>query len=164
MRHAPTFHEELLWKRLRNRRLDHLKFRRQVPLSRFVADFVCLRHRLVVEADGPFHDPEKDAVRDAWLKSDGFQVLRFPNSMVSNRPNEVVATILQAVAFRPQTSSTHRQSGMRSKPERPSRQPTWKPNNRSAADPVIDPSSGASRHLLPQGEKGAPRRNLIQSQ
>ncbi len=69
MRHAPTFHEGLLWKLLRNRRLEHLKFRRQVPLGRYVADFLCPRHRLIVEADGPFHDPEKDAVRDAWLKA-----------------------------------------------------------------------------------------------
>jgi|GEM_PF-710554 len=99
MRHAPTFHEALLWKLLRNRRLEHLKFRRQMPLGRFIADFVCLRHRLVVEADGPFHDAEKDALRDAWLKSDGFRVLRFANSVVSNKPDVVVAAILQAIAL-----------------------------------------------------------------
>jgi very-short-patch-repair endonuclease len=41
-----------------------------------------LRHRLVVEADGPFHDPEHDARRDAWLVSQGFRVLRFTNSQI----------------------------------------------------------------------------------
>ena len=101
MRHTPTFHEELLWTLLRNRRLEHLKFRRQAPLGRYIADFVCLRHRLVVEADGPFHDPAKDAVRDAWLRSDGFRVLRLPNSAISNKPEEIVAAILEAVAHPP---------------------------------------------------------------
>ncbi|MDB5472286.1 MAG: hypothetical protein JWR84_3846 [Caulobacter sp.] len=97
MRRAPTFHEDLLWKLLRNRRLERLKFRRQVPIGRYVADFLCLRHRLIIEADGPFHDPGQDAIRDAWLKSQGFHVLRFPNSTVSNRPNELVTAILKAV-------------------------------------------------------------------
>ena len=96
MRHAPTFHEELLWKLLRDRRLEALKFRRQVPLGRYVVDLVCLRHRLVVEADGPFHDPERDAARDAWLKDEGFRVLRFANSAISNRTTEVTEAILKA--------------------------------------------------------------------
>ena len=97
MRRAPTFHEKLLWDILRNRRLERLKFRRQVPLGRYVLDFLCLRHRLIIEADGPFHDSDKDAVRDAWLRSQGFRVLRFPNSTVSNRPNDIEAAILKAI-------------------------------------------------------------------
>ena len=104
MRHAPTFNEGVLWKLLRNRRLEHLKFRRQAPIGRYIVDFLCLRHRLVVEADGPFHDLDRDAVRDAWLQGEGFVVLRFPNNAVSNRPDEVVAAILKIVE-RPTTGA-----------------------------------------------------------
>jgi very-short-patch-repair endonuclease len=64
--------ERLLWRRLRGRGLADLKFRRQVAIGRYVVDFVCLRHRLIVEADGPFHDPVQDAARDAWLALQGF--------------------------------------------------------------------------------------------
>jgi very-short-patch-repair endonuclease len=107
MRHTPTFHEEALWKVLRNRRLEGLKFRRQVPLGRYIVDFLCLRHRLIVEADGPFHDVDRDAIRDAWLSAQGFRILRFPNSDIANRPNEVQAAILNAVSA-PVTHEFHR--------------------------------------------------------
>ena len=74
--------EKYLWKLLRDRRLEGLKFRRQFPLGPYVLDFVCLRYRLVIEADGPFHDPEHDAKRDAWLAEQGFRVLRFDNKVI----------------------------------------------------------------------------------
>jgi len=93
--------EQKLWSLLRDRRLEGLKFRRQFPAGRYVLDFVCLRHRLVVEADGPFHDPERDAERDAWLCSQGFRVLRFPNHAVNSRDWEVIGRILQAVKAPP---------------------------------------------------------------
>ncbi|HWF75936.1 MAG TPA: endonuclease domain-containing protein [Caulobacteraceae bacterium] len=81
---------------MRDRRLDGLKFRRQVPLGPYVADFVCLRHRLVIEADGPFHDAEHDARRDDWLRSQQFRVLRFPNTMIAVYPDEVLERIREA--------------------------------------------------------------------
>lgn len=96
-RQRPTSVETALWKVLRDRRLANLKFRRQVPVGRYVADFLCFRHRLVVEADGPFHEPEEDLIRDAWLSAQGFKVLRFPNGCVVARPHEVIAAILDAV-------------------------------------------------------------------
>jgi very-short-patch-repair endonuclease len=96
MRKAPAFHENLLWKILRDRRLEHLKFRRQVPLGRYIADFLCPRHRLIVEADGPLHDPAHDAERDAWLRSQGFRVLRFKNAVVSGNPGTILTAILEA--------------------------------------------------------------------
>src|SRR6267143_1179263 len=68
-RRTSSVTEDLLWQMLRDRKLDGLKFRRQVPMGPYILDFLCLRHRLVVEADGPFHDPEHDARRDAWLAS-----------------------------------------------------------------------------------------------
>jgi very-short-patch-repair endonuclease len=89
--------EPALWNLLRDRRLEGLKFRRQVPVGRYIVDFVCLRHRLIVEADGPFHEERAtyDAERDAWLRRQGFVVLRFPNQLIDTRPHEAVAKILE---------------------------------------------------------------------
>jgi len=91
---APS-NERLLWKLLRNRRLAALKFRRQFPLGPYVLDFVCLRIGLVVELDGPFHDPEHDATRDAWLAEQGFRVLRPTNREVASA-DHVLGRILEA--------------------------------------------------------------------
>jgi very-short-patch-repair endonuclease len=97
MRREPSATERLLWKILRDRRLGGLKFRRQVPMGRYVADFVCLRHRLIVEADGPLHDAERDARRDAWLREQGFRVLRFTNEQIDRGPDLVLSAIAAAV-------------------------------------------------------------------
>ena len=97
MRRAPTLNERRLWKLLRDRRFEDLKFRRQQEIGRYIVDFVCLRHRLIVEADGPHHDPAADAERDAWLASQNFRVLRFPNSQIESRGHEVVMAIWAAV-------------------------------------------------------------------
>ena len=97
MRHEPSATERALWKILRDRRLGGLKFRRQVPIGRYVADFVCLRHRLIVEADGPLHEPEHDAIRDAWLRGQGFRVLRFTNQEFERGPERVLSAILAVV-------------------------------------------------------------------
>ena len=102
MRREPVLYERRLWKLLRDRRLDGLKFRRQVVVGRYIADFVCLRHRLVVEADGPTHEASPhDAERDAFLREQNFRVLRFPNTDIENRRHEVVSAILAAVAGGP---------------------------------------------------------------
>ncbi len=97
MRRAPTQIEAKLWGLLRDRRLEELKFRRQVPIGRFVVDFLCLRHRLIVEADGEyFHDPVRDAERDAWLTAEGFRVLRFTEGQIVSKPEVVLAAIAEA--------------------------------------------------------------------
>jgi very-short-patch-repair endonuclease len=95
-RRAPAT-ERRLWTLLRDRRLAELKFRRQVPVGPYVLDFVCFQHRLVVEADGPFHDPERDARRDAWLAANGFQALRLPNREAYSP--EAVTRILTAAGL-----------------------------------------------------------------
>jgi len=102
MRHAPVVTERLLWDLLRDRRLSGLKFRRQVPLGRYIADFVCLRHRLIIEADGPVHeDSLHDQQRDAWLSSRNFRVMRFLNKDIQNDPDAVLSKILNACAAHP---------------------------------------------------------------
>ena len=97
LRNNPTATERVLWDRLRQRRRGGLKFRRQTPMGPYILDFLCLRHRLVVEADGPFHDPERDAIRDAWLQAKGFRVLRFSNQEIHGSPELVADRILAAI-------------------------------------------------------------------
>jgi very-short-patch-repair endonuclease len=96
LRRNSTAAERKLWVLLRAKRLQGLKFRRQVPIGPYTVDFLCLRHRLVVEADGPFHEPGKDSIRDAWLHEQGFRVLRFTNSQI-DASDGVLAGILEAV-------------------------------------------------------------------
>ena len=99
MRHAPVLYERRLWKLLRDRRLAGLKFRRQFKFVEgpYIVDFICFRHRLIVEADGPQHeDRAEDAARDNWLRGQGFRVLRFPNQQIENHGERVLAAILAA--------------------------------------------------------------------
>ena len=69
--------EVLLWQRLRLRPRG-VKFRRQHPVGRYVADFYAPDARVIVEVDGVAHDArvERDAVRDEWLRGQGFVVVR----------------------------------------------------------------------------------------
>ena len=85
LRRDMTHAERLLWSMLRNRTQGH-KFRRQVPRGPYILDFACLSMRLVVELDGSQHcDSAADALRDAWLESHGFRVLRFSNEDMCRR-------------------------------------------------------------------------------
>jgi very-short-patch-repair endonuclease len=94
MRHEPTFNERKLWRLLRDRRLDGLKFRRQVPIGPYIVDFVCFARRIIVEADGPTHEKSTtDATRDAWLIGQKFQVPRFSNSTITLYPDLVLDEI-----------------------------------------------------------------------
>jgi very-short-patch-repair endonuclease len=81
MRKELTDAERKVWRALRARRFAQFKFRRQVPVGRYIADFVCFAKKLVLELDGGQHaEPEQqaqDAARTAWLNSQGFVVLRF---------------------------------------------------------------------------------------
>ena len=99
MRKTPTRAEDFFWSLVRDRGLDGLRFRRQVPIGFYVVDFACLSARLIIEADGGVHDLRTfdDAKRDAWLTSQGFRVLRFPNNRILDRPHEVLAAIRDAV-------------------------------------------------------------------
>ncbi|RWK61875.1 endonuclease domain-containing protein [Mesorhizobium sp.] len=98
MRREPTEAEDRLWHELRGRRLDRIKFRRQVPVGKFIADFVCAEARLIVEIDGSQHaDSNYDRVRDAELKARGFRVLRFWNDDVLRDLSAVCDTIIAYV-------------------------------------------------------------------
>ncbi|MBX9760484.1 MAG: DUF559 domain-containing protein [Beijerinckiaceae bacterium] len=78
--------EAIIWRNLRGRRHAGFKFRRQVPLDNFILDFVCFETRCVIEIDGPSHEDDaqaaRDAARDDWLAENGFRVLRLKNDLV----------------------------------------------------------------------------------
>ncbi|MDG4884326.1 endonuclease domain-containing protein [Mesorhizobium sp. WSM4884] len=98
MRREPTEAEDRLWQELRGRRLDKIKFKRQVPIGRFVADFLCAEARLIVEIDGSQHaDSRRDGERDTELKARGFRVLRFWNDDVLKDLEAVCDTIIAYV-------------------------------------------------------------------
>jgi len=98
MRHDPTDAERTLWRLLRGRRFDGFKFRRQMPIGPFIADFVCLEKRLIIELDGGQHAESKaDARRDAWLLSQGFRVLRLWNTELIDNRQGVLDTIWNAL-------------------------------------------------------------------
>ncbi len=93
--------EIILWRDLRGGRLGGLKFRRQVPIGRFVVDFLCVEHRLIVELDGPHQDAIEqklhDAARDAELRRRGYRIVRFANEQVLSGSENVLAEIRRAV-------------------------------------------------------------------
>jgi very-short-patch-repair endonuclease len=90
--------ERRLWYWLRAHRFAGHKFKRQVPLGRYVVDFACLNRSLVIEVDGGQHaDSARDRQRDAWLRARGFQVLRFWNNDVLKNTEGVLEMILAAL-------------------------------------------------------------------
>jgi very-short-patch-repair endonuclease len=102
LRSRLTEAEQALWQRLRRQQLQGERFRRQVPLGPYVADFVCFEQRLVIELDGGQHaDSTKDSVRDAWLLSQGFRVLRFWNNDVLRNMEGVLQVTLHALQTPP---------------------------------------------------------------
>lgn len=82
LRHEATEAEQRLWRHLRNRQLENLKFRRQHPIGPYIADLLCDEAMLIVEADGGQHAEHQhsDATRTAWLETQGYRVLRFWNN------------------------------------------------------------------------------------
>src|ERR1700730_18410486 len=83
LRQNATDAERRLWAMLRNRRLQSYKFRRQLPIGRFIVDFARTQHRLVSEADrGQHNESAGDARRTAWVESRGWRVIRFWNNDV----------------------------------------------------------------------------------
>ena len=102
LRRQMTDAEALLWRHLRGHRLDGQKFRRQQPIGRYIVDFVHLGARLIVEADGGQHlQAPHDQERDAWLRSEGFNVLRFWNDDILLRSDAVLEAIWQALRASP---------------------------------------------------------------
>lgn len=100
LRKNSTDTERLLWSRLRNKRFEGLKFRRQEPIGRYIVDFICYEKKLIIECDGSQHinNKEKDIIRDQYLKERGFKVLRFWDTDVLQNIDDVLEAIFQAIS------------------------------------------------------------------
>jgi very-short-patch-repair endonuclease len=94
--------ERRLWYFLRGHRLAGEKFKRQVPIGSYVVDFACLNRKLIIEVDGGQHATRKrDQERDAWLRMQGFEILRFWNNDVLRNTDLVLETIVRTLDERP---------------------------------------------------------------
>jgi very-short-patch-repair endonuclease len=109
MRSNQTEADAHLWQRIRAHRLAGLKFKRQKPIGRFIVDFVCHESALVVEVDGGYHveQVEYDEARTAWLKCQGFQVLRFWNHEVLGQIESVLERIQEAASAPSPAATRH---------------------------------------------------------
>ena len=101
-----------LWRGLRQQQLEGFKFRRQYPVGLFIADFVCLEMSLIVEVDGGQHNESaRDEARTAWLKAQGFTVLRFWNDQVLKETDSVLQEILSSLKSLTPTLALPRKRG-----------------------------------------------------
>ena len=100
-RSNPTQAEDVLWNLLKSKKLEDYKFRRQHIIDRFIADFVCLKEKLIIEIDGLIHQlPENqisDQQRTKVLNRLGFEVIRFTNDQVVHETNDTLSNILSAL-------------------------------------------------------------------
>jgi very-short-patch-repair endonuclease len=102
LRKTMTKAEVVLWTRLRGGRLNGMRFRRQHPIGPFVADFACVKARLVIEVDGMTHASDEarsyDLRRTQFLRRQGWREIRVENSDVLCSVDGVVAYICAALA------------------------------------------------------------------
>ena len=101
LRKRMTDAERKLWFALRDRRFARFKFRRQAPIGRFVADFICFERRLVIEVDGGQHaDSLSDQRRDRWFAANGYRVLRFWNNEVLKNLDGVMTLLADTLGVK----------------------------------------------------------------
>ena len=103
LRRHQTDAERILWFRLRGRRLAGWKFKRQVPIDRFITDFVCADAKVIVELDGGQHADRmpQDEERTRALEAMGYLVLRFWNNDVMRNLEGVLEEILNTLSRQP---------------------------------------------------------------
>jgi very-short-patch-repair endonuclease len=106
LRRSTTDAEKRLWRALREK-LPEAKFRRQVPLGPYFADFVSHSAKLVIEVDGGQHAEQEaqDARRTAFLNGEGYRVIRFWNNEVMEQLEGVLSVIAAALPPHPPTAS-----------------------------------------------------------
>ncbi|MCB7482544.1 vitamin B12 dependent-methionine synthase activation domain-containing protein [Christiangramia sediminis] len=105
----PTMAETRLWEALKTKQLEGYKFRRQHIIGGYIADFVCLKEKLVIEVDGLIHqlpdNKKSDAERSEWLQEQGFRVIRFSNTEVIQDLDAVLESILKTLKKAPPTGA-----------------------------------------------------------
>ncbi|HEX5653535.1 MAG TPA: nicotinamide-nucleotide amidohydrolase family protein [Chitinophagaceae bacterium] len=103
-RNNPTEAEKVLWEIVRGKKMAGFKFRRLHIISNYIADFVCLPEKFIIEVDGLYHQlPENkisDEERTIELKKLGFEVLRFQNKQILHDTDEVINLIIKELKKR----------------------------------------------------------------
>ena len=101
LRNRMTEPELRLWQHLRNSQLGGFKFRRQIAIPPFIADFLCPTKGLIVEIDGWTHDAQRDHRRDDFLASRDYNTLRFSNTEVMENVDAVLSRVLETLRSLP---------------------------------------------------------------
>ncbi|WP_246455069.1 endonuclease domain-containing protein [Thermomonas brevis] len=112
LRNNATDAERHLWRHLRLQQMAGFRFRRQVPIAGFIADFLCPRTHLIIELDGGQHveQANADEARTRALSALGYRVLRYWNDDVLLRTQDVLEDILRhANSTPPQPSPSLRE-------------------------------------------------------
>lgn len=93
LRKHQTDAERILWSHIRNKQLLGVKFKRQVPIGKYIVDFLSVQEKLIIEIDGGQHNEErnnqKDTERTKYLES-GYKVIRFWNNEIVENLNGVL--------------------------------------------------------------------------
>lgn len=97
LRANETKAEKALWKKLSNNQLNGLRFKRQHPIDKYIADFYCHKYKLVIEIDEAYHNNQKqhenDEIRDNVMIELGLHVIRFSDNEVFNNIDNVIDKI-----------------------------------------------------------------------
>jgi very-short-patch-repair endonuclease len=103
LRENMTNAELIFWNRVKNKQFHGLKFRRQHPIHKYIADFYCHKLKLIIEIDGDYHNTSEqknyDILRTKDLNFQGIKILRFKNDEVENEIEEVLKTIEKYIHF-----------------------------------------------------------------
>lgn len=99
-RENPTLAESYMWSQLKGNSLG-VKFQRQHIIYDYIADFVCLEKKIIIEIDGGYHFTDNQIVKDEdrtdILESFGFKVIRFTNEEVLFNTNNVILEIKRTI-------------------------------------------------------------------
>lgn len=103
MRRNPTEGESIMWNLISNNSFG-VHFRRQHIIEDYIADFICLKLKIIIEIDGGYHFSRNQIVKDAertfWLKQNGYEVIRFSNNEVIGNTDEVISKLNQSIQQR----------------------------------------------------------------
>jgi very-short-patch-repair endonuclease len=140
--------EQMVWAMLRDRRFDDHKFRRQVPIEGFIADFICYSARLIIELDGSQHaDSTRDARRDEILRANDFRTLRIWNDDVFLNRDGVMEAIWSALQENPSSACRH----LLPQGEKGDRTAASQPCGQSTAPPLPSPLAGEGARRADEG-------------
>lgn len=101
LRKNSTPHERIMWNLLKNRQLNGMKFVRQYPIGKYIADFVCRDKKLVIELDGGQHNEDKNIIYDnertKFIESKGYKIIRFWNNEIDSNLDGVYERLLEFI-------------------------------------------------------------------